>query len=435
MGGSRQAGPLGATRGKPIDRGTLNRQRSPAPKPVGSDHPAVLTHRWVDAATYHRTFVTVEAAARVYHWDLADMYLEVDTGIITPFRDEWIQAYEVDVSARSFALTWMVEKPDQDFARYATPFERQRGIPVKGHLGSAYTVPVVVRTGDNFLVVGYVATVRGDHLFVPQGFLGNYTLLGKVLEKGVPVFVREGEAAEDLSPFWRRWGLSEFQYTVSTRVDGGVTQYLSSRATGFVESEFGPILLIATALAPLGQGLVRGIISSLFRRESGAIAGDLVLDGMTEELAQGVTAEATTSRTMAQALRAEGKEVVVNVGGEASPFEVSRWPNAINVNPVKAGRPVDIPNLVKAGGEELGSLFESQSVDKIVSSKLPTSVDPELLARGAAHALRSGGQLEINIFGAGVKEWSAKFTETLIKNGFDAKNLKNISDVLIQAVK
>jgi hypothetical protein len=332
-----------------------------------------------------------------------------------------------------------VEKPDQDFARYATPFERGRGIPVKGHLGSAYTVPVVVRNGDNFLVVGYVARVSGSDLFVPQGVSVNYIELGKELEKGVPFFART-MGDEGLSDFWIRAGISEFEYTVLTRVDGRVAKFLASRATGFVESEFGPLLFIATALAPLGQGLVRGIISSLFRRESGAIAGDLALDGMTEELAQSTaaeatTAEATTARTMVRALRAEGEEVVVNVGGEASRFEVSRWPKAINVNPITAGRPTDIPNLVKAGGEELGDLFESGSIDKIVSSKLPPSVDPEMFAKGAANVLKNGGQLEINIFGAGVKEWTAKFTEALVKNGFNAGNIKNISDVLIQAIK
>jgi hypothetical protein len=52
-----------------------------------------------------------------------------------------------------------------------------------------------------------------------------------------------------------------------------------------------------------------------------------------------------------------------------------------------------------------------------------------------AQALKKGGRLEINIFGGGVKEWATTFSETLVKNGFDAKNIKIISDVLIQAVK
>jgi hypothetical protein len=56
------------------------------------------------------------------------------------------------------------------------------------------------------------------------------------------------------------------------------------------------------------------------------------------------------------------------------------------------------------------------------------------LAKGVAQVLNKGGRLEINIFGGGVKEWATTFSETLVKNGFDAKNIKIISDVLIQAV-
>jgi hypothetical protein len=182
------------------------------------------------------------------------------------------------------------------------------------------------------------------------------------------------------------------------------------------------ILLIATG----GLAIIRRGVSALLEA------------GGEEVAAEGISAaggEAANARNMVRALRAEGEEIVVNVGGEASPLEVSRWPKAINVNPITAGRPTDIPNLVKAGGEELGDLFESRSIDKVVSSKLPTSADPELLAKGAANVLRNGGHLEINIFGGGVEDWTAKFTEALVKNGFNSKNIKTLSDVLITAVK
>lgn len=214
----------------------------------------------------------------------------------------WIQAYEVDASARSIAPIWMMKKADQDFARYATPFEQECSKLVKDpDLGSPVTVPAVVGKGDDLLVVGYVATVSGAKLYVPQGVSVNYVQLGKELEKGVPIFIandptttrRPGEKGKG-PLLWKRAGISEFEYTVLTRVDGGVVLVLASRATGFVESEFGPILFLAAGLAPLGQSLVRGIINSLFRREGGAIVGDLVLDGMTDELAESVAAEEAT---------------------------------------------------------------------------------------------------------------------------------------------
>src|SRR5271155_392709 len=153
MPGYRNPGSLGATPSKPIDSGTLNKQRTPEPKPVGSYGPAVLAHRWVDAATYHRTFLTLKASQGVYHYDLNNTMDEAYYRA-TP---SWIQAYEFDVSAGSFTQTFMVKKPDQDFANYATPFEQESSNIVKPpRMGSGPgTVPVVVRQGDDYLVVGY----------------------------------------------------------------------------------------------------------------------------------------------------------------------------------------------------------------------------------------------------------------------------------------
>jgi hypothetical protein len=291
MAGCKIPGPLCATRSEPIDTGTLNRQRSPAPKPVGSYRPTVLKHRWVDAATYHRTFLTTAAYANRYHIDvLADISLEADVGYPSPFRAAWIKAYEVDVNAKSFAPTFMMKKPDQDFAKYATPFEQEYSDLVRYHnVDIPLSVPVVVLHGDDYLVVGYVAEVQGTNLFVPDGVAitsSDFSKLGEVLERGVPFFMAKKEG-----PLWRRASIGEFNYSVLARVDGGVIQFLTSRATGFVESEFGPILFIATALAPLGQGLVRSLTNSVFGGEGVVLAEDLALDGMTEELAQSVTAE------------------------------------------------------------------------------------------------------------------------------------------------
>lgn len=94
-----------------------------------------------------------------------------------------------------------------------------------------------------------------------------------------------------------------------------------------------------------------------------------------------------------------------------------------------------MPNLVKARGEQIGSLFDAGSVDRVVASKLPTSVDPVQLANGSVHVLKSGGTIEINVFGAGVKAWGEKFVDALIKSGISRDRIKNVSDVLFQATK
>lgn len=144
-------------------------------------------------------------------------------------------------------------------------------------------------------------------------------------------------------------------------------------------------------------------------------------------------ADANRGRVLVEQLRKQGNEVVVNVGGEAAAHEVRVWPHAINLNP--APRVSGVPNLVKARGEQIGSLFNAGSVDKVVASKIPTSVDPLQLANGSVHVLKSGGTIEINLFGTGVKAWGEKFVDALIKSGISRGRIKNVGDVLFQATK
>jgi hypothetical protein len=429
MPGYRNPGSLGATPSKPIDSGTLNRQRTPEPKPVGSYGPAVLTHRWVDAATYHRTFLTTEAYANRNHIDvMADISLEADRGYLSPYRAAWIKAYEVDVNARSFAPTFMMKKPDQDFAKYATPFEQAYSDLVKYHdVDIPPSVPVVVRNGDDYLVVGYVVEVQGDDLFVPKGVsitVYNSSQLGEVLEKGVPFFIAKKEG-----PLWKRAGISEASYSVLARVDGGVIRFLASRATGFVESEFGPILFIATAFAPLGQGLVRSITNSIFRQESGVILTDLALDGMTDELAQSGEEDLREIARKLVAQQPPGR-VVVNLGGTG---EVS---GAINVNPLLDQQVVGVPSLVRASAEQVGEIFPAASVDSVVSNNVVSGqVNWTAAARGSYQILRPGGSISIAPYAGQLKVQLGTIKAALQAAGFQITTPETVKSFIITAIK
>ena len=68
---------------------------------------------------------------------------------------------------------------------------------------------------------------------------------------------------------------------------------------------------------------------------------------------------------LAGKLRRAFNKVVINMGGTG---EVE---NAINLNPNRVAPRKDIPNLIEAGAEKIGELFETGSVDEIVSNRLP----------------------------------------------------------------
>ncbi|MEQ9568632.1 MAG: hypothetical protein RLN75_00455, partial [Longimicrobiales bacterium] len=70
-----------------------------------------------------------------------------------------------------------------------------------------------------------------------------------------------------------------------------------------------------------------------------------------------------------------------------------------------------------------------------VSSKLPTSVDPERRATSIVPVLRRGGTLEKSIFGAAVDRWAEGFVRGLVRAGIPKARINNIKDVLFLATR
>ena len=69
----------------------------------------------------------------------------------------------------------------------------------------------------------------------------------------------------------------------------------------------------------------------------------------------------------------------------------------INVNPNIVAPRKDIPNLVQAKGEEIGTLFDAGQVSKVVGNRLsPQVFDWERVASGADAVLQDGGTIEVN---------------------------------------
>lgn len=140
------------------------------------------------------------------------------------------------------------------------------------------------------------------------------------------------------------------------------------------------------------------------------------------------------ARQVAQALvkqmQAANKPVVVNVGGTGAAHEPG---DAINVNPNVVAPRKDIPNLVQAKGEEIGTLFDAGQVENVVGNRLsPDVFDWERVAGGAHDVLQDGGTIKINFRWAS-KEAAENLVRALTNAGF--KDVKNVANVFITAVK
>ncbi len=137
------------------------------------------------------------------------------------------------------------------------------------------------------------------------------------------------------------------------------------------------------------------------------------------------TAGERANTLIAKLLRA-GKRICVNVGGTG---EVA---DAINLNPNRVAGRGEIPNLIQTWGERIAELFRPDSVDEIVSNRLPQGVlNWDVMLRGARQVLKPGGRITIRIYPAG--DDGARMVEALRTAGF--RNVTNLGNVQFQAIK
>jgi LysM domain len=127
-------------------------------------------------------------------------------------------------------------------------------------------------------------------------------------------------------------------------------------------------------------------------------------------------------------LRQAGKRVAVNIGGTG---EVA---DAINLNPNQVAPRKGIPNWIAKEAEQIGQVFGPNSVDEIVSNRLPpNTIEWTKVLPGAHKVLRPGGSISIRFQGVGGD--GPIIMEQLRKLGF--RNINNPMNMgaVIEAVK
>ena len=169
----------------------------------------------------------------------------------------------------------LLNKPYQDFSKYATVWERNWSTLVDNPDGINSFDPVV---GPNdqfslgYSVVGHIGTVDGSQILVPRGYGGGgKPSLSQILDKGVPAFVSEYTHVWTSTGDWEVFGATEERFTMLTSVDGTIVMLVAYDVVGLVGEDPIMDIIVGKVLTDLGTYAVKKLIGSLVRRVWGPI--------------------------------------------------------------------------------------------------------------------------------------------------------------------
>ena len=313
MAGCKVPGPLCSTKSEPIDKGTLNRQPSQPPGPVG-----VLRHRYVlgwelssnrRLIEFNRDLRSGSASER-----LRARHMGADRYSNLPTKSE-VDSYFVGY--RLPALSPVLLEPNTGFQ--ATPWERDFGVTL-GYTGSfARTTAYPVVNSSNE-VVGHVGFLHSDEIFLPKMLSG--ISLDDVVASGMPAFVRRENPNPD---FWVDAAAFSI-YQLFTSIGGEVIAsfgghdregnvYISTK--DFI---FGVVSIVD------GAFLVRGLVSAASQR---------VASVMSKRFAAWAEKRALAASER-KGLEAAGKSVAQNKGATLDTLTPKKAAPGKNVNPFEA---------------------------------------------------------------------------------------------------
>lgn len=311
---------------------------------------------------------------------------------------EAVEAYFLRSDGTGVNYGMAYTKSNQDFATYATPWEKQFSNLAR-HVGAD---PVL---DDDLRVIGHYGWFNGKQIHIPRGVLDSRGTaasfsLNDLLNERIPIIVNN--IVDNESTYaTESWTTTEQKYELITDVNGVVLLNTGYDLVGLQSAE-GALLVIglvygaANLIANTGIAGIRSLVRRFVSKESRGLNG----------------------AEMAMRIRRGGKRVVANLGG------VGEEEGAINLNPNLVAPRKGIPNLVQRPAEEIGDVFDPNSIDDIVSNRLPpNTIDWKKVLPGARKVLKPGGSITISFQGIG--EDAAVILDQLKKLGF-----QKIEDVL-----
>ena len=300
-----------------------------------------------------------------------------------------------------------LSSPDgADFMDYATRWEQRYSILVPYRPVDVTFVPVVDRSPFRsreipglsemtqaladfrsymflFPVIAHYGTVSVEDIVVPQKFPtgevggGRVKALERILGQNIEAYVQDYlPAAGDWASFAKRDNVGPNFFTVLTDPEGRILAIMDSfGAEAGLQSE-DPLsyLMIAAGLLELATNGGRIVLRLISKRVAREAAEEAVVDNM--------------GREMVKTFRAQNKRVVVNIGGAGEEA------GAINLNPNVVAPRQGIPNHIPRQAEVIGDLFDQNTVDEIVSNRLPpNTIDWTKALPGAYRVLRPGAKI------------------------------------------
>ncbi len=231
----------------------------------------------------------------------------------------------------------VLERPDQRFADYATPWE-MRWSGIIQH-GMYKFLPIV---DDKWTVVGYYGIVSGKELICTHHYVG-WDDLGAALKNDDDMVFVQADDNQRLPEGWERLSDSDTTYEVITSIDGEVTNGGIYRARG-AESEEPTIvqlilLEVGTRIITKVAGLV---LRSIMRRVRAG--GGRLLEGVTKALAK--RAEKKQARVTFKRLMGYDKKMGIPMSHFKPMVEACKATNSIAV--FRANKGAAIP-LIERG--------------------------------------------------------------------------------------
>lgn len=193
----------------------------------------------------------------------------------------------------------VIEQPGQNFVGHSTDWERRfspLAVPGRSRIKAQ---PVL---DQNFLAVGYIATVRGDYIYESAYHRRNWSggqypyRVDEFVAAGLPLYVDNKDPGGE----WQRWGTCDDYHTVLIAIDGEVLARLGGGVIGVesVDCWLLDLVTVGGAIANIGKAVVRKSVQALTRKATKTSSAK-VLTGRTRDAAKRLVA--TTGRKIPRA--------------------------------------------------------------------------------------------------------------------------------------
>jgi len=166
--------------------------------------------------------------------------------------------HAIQIKASGWVSVDLYERKDQEFAQYATDWEKRVVLPLQKNWAN----PIV---DNNLTIIGYIDSIRGDYLWVPWDYEDQSLFLGLAKTKRESIYdgtvpIRKSRIRP--SEQWTRLATCDDTYKVMLDVNGTILSALSVESGNAVSVGLGPIEYIS--IGKIGIKIASSLTKRLF---------------------------------------------------------------------------------------------------------------------------------------------------------------------------